>query len=74
MITLEARFEDGLVSFLLDFNAQHHGCFSIRNCCCGPKTEPGRQIRIQAILSAAVNSNSFINQQAMSVPVRPRPA
>ena len=30
-------------------------CCSSSQCCCGPKTDPGRQIRSQAIASAAVN-------------------
>ena len=76
-LTFDVKRErcDGLTGGPFDVpRAQHQGCFPIKNCCWGPITEPGRQIRIHAMLSAAVTPNSFIIQQAISVPVLPSPA
>lgn len=53
---------------------QHHVCFSMRNCCCGPITLPGLQILSHPMHCGAVSLNVFIIQQAISVPVRPSPA
>lgn len=49
---------DGLF-FSLDLKmspwTHNDACFSFRKCCWGPMMEPGRQILIQAMISACVN-------------------
>lgn len=72
------RDDDILVEFCNDraISPSCHmtGSRSCRNCCCGPMTHPGRQIRIQAITSGAVIRKCFIRYAPIQVPVRPSPA